>query len=264
MKIKKYFRVYKTLLGLNLSALTAYRGGFFAMMASSVVWGSFQYISVLLLTSRVKSIFGWTRNELIVLTAAYSFFWGIFHFVLARNFSRISRVIDYGELDLILAKPMDSQFLMSFWMMNFPGLFRTILGSVILIYMLSITHTVVTAANVVGFFILGLCGLTLIYSFWFIMVTFLIWYPRLSNVIELLYNITGITRYPPQIIYEAKNFVLFFLLPLTLAMATPTKVLLNKIIYGDVAWLLFFAFIFFVLSRWFWKFALKFYTSASG
>lgn len=264
MNIKKYFRVYKTLFGLNLSALTAYRGGFYAMMASSVVWGSFQYISVLLLTSRVKSIFGWTRNELIILTAAYSFFWGVFHFVLARNFSRLSRVIDYGELDLILAKPMDSQFLTSFWIMNFTGLFRTLLGCIILIYMLSITHVVVALPNVIGFFVLGICGLTLIYSFWFIVATSLIWYPRLSNVIELLYNVTGIARYPSQIVYETKNFVLFFLLPLTFTMATPTKMLLNKAMGGDVAWLLLFTCVFFFLSRWFWKFALRFYTSASG
>lgn len=264
MNIKKYIRVYKTLLSLNLSALTAYRGGFYAMLASSIVWGSFQYISVLLLTSRVKNVFGWNRNELIILTAAYSFFWGIFHLVLARNFSRISRIIDYGELDLILVKPMDSQFLMSFWVINFTGLFRVILGIIVLSYMLSLTHTVVTIINVVGFFVLGLCGLTLIYSFWYITATSLIWYPRLSNLIELLYNVTGITRYPPQIVYEAKNFVLFFLLPLTFAMATPTKVLLNKVLWGDVTWLLMFTVVFFLVSRWFWKFALRFYTSASG
>lgn len=264
MNIKKYIRVYKALFSLNFSVLTAYSGGFYAMMAGSIVWGSFQYISILLLTSGVKSMFGWTRNELIILTAAYSFFWGIFHFVFARNFNQIPRIIDYGDLDGILAKPMDSQFLLSFSIMNFTGLFRTVLGFIILVYVLSISHVAIHLINVVGFFVLGLCGLTLIYSFWYIIATLLIWYPRLSNLIELLYSVTGISRYPPQIIYEVKNYLLFFLLPLTFAMATPTKMLLNKVLLGDVTTLLFFTVLIFFTSRWFWKFALRFYTSASG
>jgi len=249
---------------MNLSAITAYQGGFYAMMAGSMVWGIFQYVSILLLTAKVNSIFGWTRNELIILTAAYSFFWGIFHFVFARNFNHLPRVIDYGELDGILVKPMDSQFLLSFNMMNFPGLFRTLLGAAILIYTLSLSHITVSAINVMGFFVLGLCGLALIYSFWFIVVTFLIWYPRLSNLIDLMYNVTGITRYPPQMIQGIKNYVLVFLLPLTLTIATPTRVLLNKVLYGDVMSLLFFTVLIFFISRLFWKFALRFYTSASG
>lgn len=264
MKIKKYLRVYKTLINLNLSALTAYRGGFYAMMAGSVMWAVFQYISILLLTSKVKSVYGWTRNELIILTASYSFFWGIFHFIFARNFSRMSRVIDLGQLDSILIKPMDSQFLLSFWLINFTGLFRTILGLAVLIYMFSVNHITVTIINIFGFLVLGFFGLILIYAFWFITATFLIWYPRLSNLIELLYSLTGISRYPPQMIYEIKNFFLFFLLPLTFVMSTPTKALLNKVLLGDITGLLFCTVLIFFLSRWFWKFALRYYTSASS
>lgn len=264
MNIKKYIRVYKALFSMNISSLVAYQGGFAAMMAGSIVWGSLQYVAVLLLTSKTQSVFGWSRNELIILTASYSFFWGIFHCVFARNFNRFSRIIDYAELDGILAKPMDSQFLLSFSVMNFTGLFRTVLGLGILVYVLSISHVIITLINVIGFLALGLCGLTLIYSFWYIVATLLIWQPRLSNMIELLYSVTGISRYPPQIIYEIKNYALFFLLPLTFTMATPTKMLLNKVLWGDIATLLSFTVLIFFASRWFWKFALKYYTSASG
>lgn len=249
---------------MNLSRMIAYRGGFYAMLAGSAVWGILQFVSILLLTSKVKSIYGWTRNELIILTATYSFFWGIFHFIFARNFHNISRTIDYGKLDTILIKPIDSQFLLSLSMINFAGLFRTILGSIVLVYMLSITHTAVTIVNLAGFLVLGIFGLILVYAFWFITVTLLIWYPRLSNLIDLLYNVTGITRYPQEMVYEIKNYVLFFLLPLTLVMATPAKILLHKVLFGDIAGLLFFTVLIFLASRWFWKFALRFYTSASG
>lgn len=249
---------------MNLSEQTAFRTGFYTMLLDSVVWGIFQYISILLLTVKVKSIYGWSRNELIILVAAYSFFWGVFHLIFARNFSRISRVIDYAQLDSILVKPMDSQFLLSFWHMNFAGLFRTLLASIVLIYMLHIIHVTITLVNTLGFLVLGIFGLILVYSFWFITTTTLIWYPRLSNLIDLLYQITGITRYPPQMVYSVKNYLLFFLLPLTFVVATPTKVLLHKVLLGDIAGLLFFTVLIFLISRWFWQYALKFYASATS
>ncbi len=264
MKIKKYLRVYRALVTLNAAEQTAFRTGFYTMLLDSMVWGIFQYIVILLLTVKVKSVYGWSRNELIILVASYSFFWGIFHFLLARNFSRISRILTYAQLDFILAKPINSQFFLSLGVMNFAGLFRTFLATGILIYMLKLSHIAVSLVNVVSFLTLGLFGLVMIYSFWFIVVTFLIWNPRLSNLIDLLYQITGVTRLPPQVVYGVKNYFLFFLIPLTFAFSTPTKALLHKALLGDVGWLLFFTILIFLISRQFWKFALRFYTSASG
>ncbi len=249
---------------MNLSRTTAYLGGFYSMLAGAIVWSSLQFILILLLTSKTKTVYGWTRDELIILTAAYTFFWGIFHFIFARNFGRLSRVIDYGELDTILVKPIDSQFSLSLWIINFAGIFRILLGTAVLIYMLIITHTGVSAINIIGFLVLGLFGLVLIYSFWFIVATTLIWYPRLSNLIDLLYNVSSVSKFPPQMVYEIKNYFLFFLVPLTFIMATPTKVLLHKVLLGDISGLLFFSVLIFLISRWFWKFALRYYTSASG
>lgn len=249
---------------MNLSAITAYRAGFYSALVASTCWAVFQFIAILLLTSRVKSVYGWTRNDLLILTAANGFIWGIFHCVFARNFSKLSRVINLGQLDNVLARPIDSQFLLSVWVINFTGLVRTVLGFCVLIYMLSITHTVVTLVNIISFLILGFVGLILIYSIWFTTVTILIWNPRLSNLIDLLYYITGVSRFPPEMIFELKSFLFFILIPFTFVMATPTKVLLHKLLLGDVAGLFFFAILIFSISRIFWKFALRSYTSAGG
>jgi ABC-2 type transport system permease protein len=264
MKIKKHLNVYKALIKLNFSVITAYRVGFYSLLIDAASWAIFQYIWIILMTTKVKSVYGWTRNELIILVAAYSFFWGIFHFVFARNFNHIPVIIEYGDLDTILVKPIDSQFLLSLKTINFAGLFRTILGLIILIYMLNVTHITLTIVNIASFLALGVFGMLLIYSFWFITATFLIWNPQLSNLINLLYNLTGITRLPPQVVYETKNYLLFFLIPLTIVISTPTKALLHKVLLGDVIVLLFASVTIFMISRIFWRFALRHYTSASS
>src|SRR3989344_7547774 len=109
--MKRYFRIYKQLCIISLSELLAYRGNFLNSLISSLVWGAFSIVSILLLTAKTKSVFGWTREEIILLTCSYSMLIGIFHLVFSRNFEYFSRIMDLGQLDTFLLKPLDSQFL---------------------------------------------------------------------------------------------------------------------------------------------------------
>jgi len=71
-------------------------------------------------------------------------------------------------------------------------------------------------------------------------------------------------RYPVEMVRELRNFVLFFLLPFSLTVATPLKVFLRSALDGDVLLLVVISLVLFAASRMFWKFALRHYTSASS
>lgn len=262
--MRKYLRVYKTLLKLNLSVMMAYRAYFYNGLFSSLLWGIFSIASIMLLTHNAKVVYGWKQDELFLLTGAYSIVVGFFHMIFSRNFDRFSTIIDRGQLDFVLIKPIDSQFLMSFWLTGFTSIFRVILGIVYIFYILSINHISVGVINILSFFILMILGVGILYSLWYIAATIMIWHPRLSNIIEFMFSFNNVTRYPPEMFYSLKNFAVFFLLPFTFVVATPTKVLLHKALLGDLAGLVGFSIFLLLISRWFWKFALKYYTSASS
>lgn len=249
---------------MNFSALVAYRANLINSMLGSIVWGSFHFVSMLLLTSRTREIFGWKREEIIMLTATFSILWGIFHILFTKNFQRMSRLMDLGQLDGFLLKPIDSQFLLSLSLTNFPGIFRLLLGIVAMYYIVATYNIQVSFINIIGYIFLLLCGLVLIYSIWFIMLTFTIWFAGLSNLLDFLYHISGIMRYPPEVFQNVKEFMLMSILPLLLIVSTPTKMLLHKNLSGDVLNLLLFTVLFFFISRKFWQYALRHYTSASG
>ena len=260
-----YFRVYKTLLRLNISEVSAYRAGFVNSIISASLWGGFQIVWVLLLTARINSFYGWTKDELILITANYVFIiMGLFHLIFSRNFDRFSRIIDKAELDLILVKPLDSQFLISFWYFNFASLFRFIIGVPIVIYLIMKIGLSITLINVIAYIILIFFSIILMYSIWLTFSSLMIWFPRISNITSLLYNINGISRFPPEMIYELQSFILFFLIPFTLLAAIPTKALVKNIFSGDTGLLIFLSVLLFYISRKFWKFALRYYTSASS
>src|SRR3989338_4594609 len=262
--MKKYFRVYSQFIRMNISEIFAYRIHFINSLIGATVWGVFHVISVLLLTSTVSRIYGWTSQELIILTASFSFLWGFFHFFFAPNFEDIPDIIDRGDLDFILLKPIDSQLFLTLQKINFSAFIRTLIGIVVLFIVINGLQLHITMLQILSYLFTVFMGLILIYSLWFFVSTFIIWFPRLSNLTAFLFLISGISRYPPEILQGTGQFIFLFLLPIFLFVSIPTKVLLHKALSGELL-LLFLCMVgFFLLARYFWKFALRHYTSASS
>lgn len=262
--MKIYWNIFKRILKLNFALLLAYRTSFVWSTLTTVAWGFFQIVWVLLLTHNVKSVFGWTRNEMILIAASYNIIIAIFHFLFSRNFDRFSYMVDRGDLDILLVKPVESQFLVSFWIISYPNVVRILVSLLALVYLLIKMHIIVSLSNIIGFLALTVFSIILLYAIWFLVSTLIIWFPRLSNLVDILYNLNGISRLPPDIIYGLRSFMLLFLIPFALTIAIPTKALINKVLGGDILQLVLISVILFWLSRRFWRFALRYYTSASS
>ncbi len=260
----RYLAIYKAILTININAFFAYRGNFFNSILSSIVWGLFSIFSIILLTSRVQSLFGWSRDEIIMLTAMYSVVIGVFHMVFSRNFEYFSRVIDLGQLDSFLLKPVDSQFFLSTRFVNFASIIRIIMGILLMAYLLDRMGVSVSLLQVMLFLVFMICGIMLMYAIWYIIITLTIWASKLSNIVELLYSLSSISRYPPEMYKEISLYLFLFLLPLVLILATPVKFLFGRIDIGNAIIMVVLTGVLLFLSRKWWKFALKHYTSASG
>ncbi len=262
--MKQYFKIYKALIKINFSILLIYRVNFINSIISTIGWGIFQIIFMSLLTSKTKSAFGWSSQEMMILVISYVIIIALFHFIFSQNFDYLSRVINRGELDYFLLKPVDSQFLISTSHIAWANLFRFFLGVGFMIYYINRFNFHLSIVNIIGFFTLMIFGLTLLYSIWFIITTVLIWYPNLDNLVDVLYTLNGFARYPSEMFKQINSFVIFFIIPYTLIIATPTKALFDKVLSGDIFILLLVSIGLFFASRKFWKFALRFYTSASN
>lgn len=262
--MKRYLSIYKSFFRFSFSNFTAFRANAINNIIATSAWGAFQFIWIQLLTIRTQSAFGWTRDELVILAILYIIIIGVFHFFFTRNFDRFSRIIDQGELDFLLLKPIDSQFIATCLILNFPNLIRVLLGTILLMVYLSVRHISLPLIGIMGFFVFVVFGVILLYSLWLFYSSILIWFPRLTNIIEFLYTINGMGRYPTEMIEGLRNILVLFLLPFSIAIATPAKILVRGTLQGDGWMLMAISLGMFILSRFWWKFALRFYTSASS
>lgn len=249
---------------LNYYRALNHRGEFFSGLVGALMWGVFNVVLIYVLSSRSTSLFGWSRAELFVLSGVFNMIVGsFFRMICAENFDRLPANIQRGDLDTWLAKPVDSQFMLSFLYIKYHGLVRFTLAAIFTGFMLSIAQINVGFLDILTFIILAVFGLTIMYSIWYLVLTFTIWFPDLTNITEILYTTDSTTRFPPGVLWNTGVFLLLIFLPYTLVISVPTKALIHKLTIFDTGIMIVTAFGLFFLSRTFWKFALRHYTSSS-
>ncbi len=262
--MKRYIKIYLHFVSINFSELLAFRAAFFSSLLGTSTWGFFHMATALLLTLRIKSAYGWSTAELLILFSSFNIIWGIFRTFFIKNFHEFAPAIMYGKLDGLLLKPIDSQFLMSIWKVSFDELIRVIMGIIFIAYVLNTYHIHISITNVLLYCCLIFFAVLISYSLWFSVLTITFWFPQLDNIIELLYSIAGIMRFPSNIARGLGEYTLFLITPLVFVMTIPTKVLIGKIHSIEIIWFMFFAVGYFLASRLFWKHALKSYTSVNS
>ncbi|HEX8931986.1 MAG TPA: ABC-2 family transporter protein [Patescibacteria group bacterium] len=262
--IYRYLRVYRIFLGLNLSTLFAYRANLYNSIIANSVWAIFGLVAMLLLTSKTSHVFGWTRDELLILAGIYNIIFSIFYLLFSGNFGEFSNNIHFGRLDMLLVKPIDTQFLMTFTNIRYTQIIRLLLGASFVFYILNQMHARITIFNIFSFIFYLFIAIIILYSLWMIVMTFTLWFTKLSNLVDFMYEIHNVAKYPSEI-YHSLNFITYLVIfPLTLVVAIPTKALLQKILMGDIFWPVLLAITLFWLSRKFWRFALRAYSSVSS
>lgn len=246
---------------MNVAHMLAYRVSAINGALASTGWGVFQLAWIFMLTDRVHHVYGWSRDELVLLAMGYVLVIGIFHLFFSRGFEDFSYVVNRGELDSYLLRPIDTQFFVSTLRIRLTNIVRISLGLGSMIWWIQYRQLPVTLEGVSMFLLLALVGIIVIFSFWFFFSSLLIWYPNLNNLSDFLYTFNGFARYPVEMMLRTGNLLLYLLIPLMLVVAVPVKVLLGEINAGYIIILCVSAILLFILSRMFWKFALRSYTS---
>lgn len=262
--MEKYIKIYWAIIKINISLLFAYRANFYNAVVITLGWGVISIFSVMLLTAKTTSVYGWTREELYLLTGIYSIIIGIFHMFFSSSLERFARTISLGQLDSYLLAPVDTQLFLSTKNFRPVSFLRIVIGVLFTTYIIQSIHIVFTFLNLLVFMLFIALGVLLLYSVWFLVITLTIWNPNLSNLVDFLYNFSNLGRYPPALLLYTQNIIIFLFIPLTLIASVPARMALGNVTGIEILGLTGFAFGIFFLSRCFWKYALRHYTSASS
>jgi len=205
---------------------------------------------------------GWSWESAMIVLGIFTLLQGFSATFLAPNLNRIVRHVQEGTLDFVLLKPIRSQFWLSIHTLSPWGLPDILFGCVMIGY-------AGTKLNLgMGDYILSAVplffGLVILYSLWFMLGACSIWFVKIYNATEVLRGLLEAGRYPMAAYPSAFRFFFTFIVPVAFLTTVPAEAMLGNSQLGWVLGAAVLALGLFAVSTWFWRFALRFYTSASS
>lgn len=265
--MRRYFQVLKLFWATAIAAEMEYRINFVLAAFSSFgsLLGSLFGLSLFYpqgADTRVDTFQGWSWPEALLVLGLFTLLQGISATFLVPNLNRIVRHVQEGTLDFILLKPISSQFWLSTYSISPWGLPDVTFGLLLIGY--AGTRLGLGITQYLSSIIPVALGVIILYSLWFMLGATSIWFVKIYNVTEVLRGLVEAGRYPIAAYPMAYRIFFTFIVPVTFLTTVPAEVMLQR---TNGAWLLgsfaLAGLLFFIANR-FWRFALRFYTSASS
>ncbi|GIW96544.1 MAG: ABC transporter permease [Pirellulaceae bacterium] len=261
----------------------SFRINFLIECVSSVSWALMNigfYWIVFRHTRMIGQDTGWGEAEFFVFLATTWFINSLVQTFFMPNAEEFSELIRTGNLDFVLLKPVDTQFLVSFRRMDWSSLSNMLTAGGLMA--ISLWRLVTRPENplkiepiiVVLYVFYVLCGVAILYSVMIGLASTSIWLGRNQSLYDFWFYITNFSRYPMEIYYRGWGKVLWvaftFVIPVLVVVNVPARLLARPL--SPRAWwewpLAGFAVVAtlasLIVSRWVFQRALRSYRSASS
>ncbi len=260
--MNRYFDVLKLLWGAAIAAELEYRINFILAALTSLGNLSGSIFGLFLFYRTGYTFQGWRWEEALIVLGIFTLLQGFSSTFLAPNLNRIVDHVQKGTLDFVLLKPISSQFWLSTHTISPWGLPDIIFGVILIGYAgsrlgITLTNYLISAIPLVF-------GLGSLYSLWFMLGATSIWFVKIYNVTEVLRGLLEAGRYPMVAYPIAYRFFFTFVVPVAFFTTVPAEAMLGRVQVGWIVGAGLLALGLLIVTRFFWSFALRFYTSASS
>ncbi|MBW4548222.1 MAG: ABC transporter permease [Symplocastrum torsivum CPER-KK1] len=260
--MKRYIQVLKLFWTTAIAAELEYRLNFLIASLSSLGNLTGSLFGLFLFYRTGYTFQGWSWEEALVILGIFTLLQGVSATFLVPNLNRIVGHVQQGTLDFVLLKPISSQFWLSSRSISPWGMPDLIFGVVLIAYAgsqlgLGLNNYLISAIPI--FF-----GIISLYSLWFMLGATSIWFVKIYNVTEVLRGLLEAGRFPMVAYPASYQFFFTFIVPVAFLTTVPAEAILGR---SQVVWLVgagALALGLLLVSGIFWRFALRFYTSASS
>ena len=264
MNLKKYIKVYLLFIYTSLSSELEYKANFIIdfITAFLSLIGSIFLLTIFF--QNTDNIGGWKFEQAIIIQGIYTILNGITNTWFNPNLKEIVKHIREGTLDFVLLKPIDSQFFISLKRIAPSGILEIIIGVVLLFYSIVINQININLYFIFLSLITLFCSIGILYSLWFLISTTTIWFVKTWNAIEVLRSFLYVGRFPLNSFSFSLRVFFSIFIPIAFITTIPSQVFLGIAQIWEILIELAVSVLFLIVSRRFWLFALKYYTSASS
>jgi ABC-2 type transport system permease protein len=241
-----------------------YRANIFSKIISDMFWYAGQISVFEVLYHHIPNIAGWDLNQSRLLVASMFVSDAIYMIVFSESMERMSEKVIRGDLDLLLVKPVNSQFIMSCQKMSTAYSANLLITISYLIFVFVKTHHSFPIQNFITGFILLFFSSLVAYSFRIFFAMMAINFSRVDSLNYIWFQFYRFGMRPDSVYPRSLRTIFLTFLPLAYLASVPAR-----LFYGAGNWLQFAGGIIFPLLFLYavcktWNRVIKNYSSASS
>ena len=264
--VRRYIEIYSIMLRNSLIRSMSFKVNFLLWMLVEVLWFVGQIVFFSIIFANVNQIGDWSKWEVVLLVGTHQIIAQIFQAFFFVNIANIPELVRTGKLDSMLVLPIDSQFAVSSKQFELDSVINALVGAAIVVLSLSNLHLMPTPVAVLLYLTALVFGVAVHYSIMLTLAAISFWIVRAQGLVYGYFNFLNIARYPDVIFPRLFRFIFGWIIPVIIIANIPARLLIKPL--GQplllMAHLAIASMIVFWLSRTFWRFALRHYSSASS
>ena len=264
--VQRYIEIYSIMLRNSLIREMSFKANFLLWMLVEVLWFVGQIVFFSIIFANVDRIGDWTKWEVVLLVGTHQMISQLFQAFFFVNVANVPELVRTGKLDSLLVLPIDSQFAVSTKQFGLDSVVNAVLGGVVVIFSLSKLGYIPGPMSILLYIVAIGFGIAVHYSIMLSLAAVSFWIVRAQGLVYGYFNFLNIARYPDAIFPRLFKIIFGWIIPVVIVSNIPARLLIKS--FGQ-PWPLMFQLIVastvvFCLSRAFWSFALRRYSSASS
>jgi len=264
----KYVRMMGHLARYTLARELAFRGNFLVKVSVELLWLGILIAFYRTVFAKTSHIAGWSESEYFFFVGCFFALNGLIETLFLENCNEFAELVRTGDLDFLLLKPIDEQFLVSCRRIDWGSAPNLLMGAILMIIALVQQGWAFDPLRIGAFFLTFGCGVAIAYSFMLLLTSVSVWMVRNQSLMEMWWLFTTLARYPREIFSgrwaEPLGQFFTFFVPILLVSNVPANVMVRVLDPAMVGLTVASAVVLLWVSRRFFHFALRSYRSASS
>jgi ABC-2 type transport system permease protein len=275
--VGRYARLFLALARFNLATELAFRANFLVKLIVETLWLGILLVFYNRVFGNTREIAGWTYHESLFFVGCFYALSGVIETLFLSNCMEFQELVRTGDLDFVLIKPIDEQFLITARNTDWSTLPNVFMGGGVMVFALlhlpmwSEMPWLEVGLRAGSFALLFLCGCVMTYSFLLMLTSTSVWFVRNQSLMELWWLFTTLMRYPRQIFGDTWaspiGWFFTFIVPVLLVVSVPASTMAKLLDWRHwwfTALMALATVVLFFGSRRFFRYALQSYRSASS
>lgn len=264
-EVHKHLAIYWLFVKNSLIAQMEYRANFVTsiLMEAGYLFAKIMYVIVIYRSGR--EINGLSPDAMLLFVGTFVIITGFYAGLFMLNFFGLREHIRSGSLDLLITKPVSLQFMVTLRRTDV-GLIATdfLGGAVMVIIGWSRLHLPFNLLNGLGFLGFMIGGAAVGYSLFLLPQIFSFWFINTSAIAEVTDSFWDFNNVPMTVYNQTIQRIGIFVFPIFVVTNFPALFVLGRMNTIYMVWGILAPFLLLGLTRIFWNFAVRHYTSASS